>query len=139
MDLVARVSGYLRSVDFQDGTLVEAGQLLFVIEPEPYEQQLPLAKAAHLRAQSEYDRQEELIKQNATSAANVEKWLSERDQAAAQVELAKINLGYTRVTAPFSGRIGRRLVDPGNLVGPERQHQAGHPGSTRARSTSTST
>ena len=118
VDLVARVSGYLRSADFTEGSLVEAGQTLFVIEPEPYEQQLRLAKAAHLRAQSEYDRQQELIKQNATSAANVEKWLSERDQAAAQVEIARINLGYTRITAPFGGRIGRRLVDPGNLVGP---------------------
>ena len=118
VDLVARVSGYLRSADFVEGAFVQAGQLLFLIEPEPYEQQLLLAKAALLRAQSEYDRQMELIKENATSTANVEKWLSERDQAAAQVEIAKLNLGYTRVTAPFSGRIGRRFVDPGNLVGP---------------------
>ncbi len=118
VDLVARVTGYLQSVNFEEGTFVETGQLLFVIEPEPYEQQLNLAKAALLRAQSEYDRQLELIKQNATSAAAVERWLSERDQAAAQVEIAKLNLGYTHVTAPFSGRIGRRYVDPGNLVGP---------------------
>ena len=118
VDLVARVAGYLQSVNFEDGTLVEAGKLLFVIEPETYEQQLALAKAALLRAQSEYDRQVGLSQENATSAANVEKWLSERDQAKAQVELAKLNLGYTHVTAPFSGRIGRRLVDPGNLVGP---------------------
>lgn len=118
VDLVARVSGYLRSADFEDGAIVEAGQQLFLIEPEPYEQQLALAKAALLRAQSEYDRQVELLKENATSAATVERWLSERDQAAAQVEIAKLNLSYTRVTAPFKGRIGRRLVDPGNLVGP---------------------
>jgi RND family efflux transporter MFP subunit len=118
VDLVARVAGYLRSVNFQDGALVEAGQLLFLIEPETYEQQLALAQAALLRAQSEYDRQVGLSQENATSSANVEKWLSERDQAKAQVELAKLNLGYTRVTAPFSGRISRRLVDPGNLVGP---------------------
>ena len=58
-----------------------------------------------------------MIKQNATSTSNVEKWRSHADQAQAQVELAKINLGYTRVTAPFAGRIGQRLVDPGNLVG----------------------
>ncbi len=118
VDLVARVAGYLESVNFKDGGLVEEGQVLFVIEPEPYEQQLALARAALHRAQSEYDRQVGLMKENATSSANVEKWLSDRDQAAAQVELAKLNLSYTRVTAPFSGRIGRRLVDPGNLVGP---------------------
>jgi membrane fusion protein, multidrug efflux system len=117
VDLVARVPGYLQSVNFVDGTFVEAGQLLFVIEPAPYEEQLKLAEAALLQAQSEYDRQQDLVKQNATSVANVEKWQSERDQAAAQVALARINLGYTRVTAPFGGRMGRHLVDPGNMVG----------------------
>ena len=118
VDLVARVSGYLRSAPFEEGSLVTNNQLLFLIEPEPYEQQLTNAVAAHRRAQSEYDRQRELMKENATSLANVERWQSECDQTAAQLELAKINLGYTRVTAPFSGRIGRRFVDPGNLVGP---------------------
>ena len=118
VDLVARVTGYLESVKFQDGAMVKEGDLLFVIEPEPYRQQLALAEAALERAKSEYARQLSLIASNATSVANVEKWRSERDQAAAQVELAKINLSYTSVNAPFSGRIGRRLVDPGNLVGP---------------------
>ncbi len=117
-DLVARVAGYLESVNFHDGATVEEGQLLFVIEPESYKQQLALARAALMRAQSEYDRQLGLIKENATSAAQAERWLSERDQAAAQVELAKLNLGYTEVRAPFAGRLGRRLVDQGNLVGP---------------------
>jgi len=114
---MARVSGYLESVNFQDGAFVDKGQLLFVIEPPPYEQQVALNEAVLVQAQAEYDRQQELIKQNATSTSNVEKWRSSRDQAQAQVELAKINLGYTRVTAPFAGRIGQRLVDPGNLVG----------------------
>ena len=117
VDLMARVSGYLESVNFQDGAFVDKGQLLFVIEPPPYEQQVALNEAVLVQAQAEYDRQQELIKQNATSTSNVEKWRSSRDQAQAQVELAKINLGYTRVTAPFAGRIGQRLVDPGNLVG----------------------
>jgi RND family efflux transporter MFP subunit len=117
VDLVARISGYLESVNFQDGAFVEKGQLLFVIEPPPYEQQVALNEAVLVQAQAEYDRQQELIKQNATSTSNVEKWRSTRDQAQAQVELAKINLGYTHVTAPFAGRIGQRLVDPGNLVG----------------------
>lgn len=117
VDLVARVEGYLRSVNFKDGSLVKQGQLLFVIEPEPYEAKLASYQAQLLDAQSEYDRQLRMIKQNATSQANVDKWLSQRDQAAAAVTLAKINLGYTRVTAPFDGRIDRHLVDPGNLVG----------------------
>ena len=117
VQLVARVSGYLDSVNFTDGSFVDAGQLLFLIEPQQYEQQVALNEANLLQCQSEYDRQLELVKQQATSKANVEKWLSSRDQAKAQLELAKINLGYTRVTAPFAGRIGARQVDPGNLVG----------------------
>jgi len=117
VDLVARVPGYLQSVNFADGSYVKAGQLLFVIQPDTYEQQLKLNQAALLQAQSEYDRQQELVRQNATSKASVEKWQSERDQAEAEVALAKLNLGYTRVTAPFGGRIGRRLVDAGNMVG----------------------
>jgi RND family efflux transporter MFP subunit len=117
VQLVARVSGYLDSVNFTDGSFVDAGQLLFLIEPQQYEQQVALNEANLLQCQSEYDRQLELVKQQATSKSNVEKWLSSRDQAKAQLELAKINLGYTRVTAPFAGRIGARQVDPGNLVG----------------------
>jgi RND family efflux transporter MFP subunit len=117
VDLVARVEGYLRSVNFKDGSVVKAGQLLFVIEPEPYQAKLASYQAQLLDAQAEYDRQLRMIKENATSQANVDKWLSQRDQAAAAVTLAKINLGYTRVTAPFDGRIDRHLVDPGNLVG----------------------
>ena len=117
VDLMARVEGYLRSVDFKDGSVVKAGQLLFVIEPEPYQAKLASYQAQLLDAQAEYDRQLRMIKENATSQANVDKWLSQRDQAAAAVTLAKINLGYTRITAPFDGRIDRHLVDPGNLVG----------------------
>ena len=117
VDLMARVEGYLRSVNFKDGSVVKAGQLLFVIEPEPYQAKLASYQAQLLDAQAEYDRQLRMIKENATSQANVDKWLSQRDQAAAAVTLAKINLSYTRVTAPFDGRIDRHLVDPGNLVG----------------------
>jgi RND family efflux transporter MFP subunit len=117
VDLMARVEGYLRSVNFKDGSVVKAGQLLFVIEPEPYQAKLASYQAQLLDAQAEYDRQLRMIKENATSQASVDKWLSQRDQAAAAVTLAKINLGYTRVTAPFDGRIDRHLVDPGNLVG----------------------
>jgi membrane fusion protein, multidrug efflux system len=117
VDLVARVEGYLRSVNFTDGSVVKKGQLLFVIEPDPYEAKLASAQAELANAQSEYQRQLRMIKENATSQANVEKWRSQRDQNAASVALAKINLGYTRITAPFDGRIGRHLIDPGNVVG----------------------
>jgi RND family efflux transporter MFP subunit len=76
-----------------------------------------LNEAALVRAQAELDRQETMMKENATAQTTVENWVSQRDQAKAQLELAKINLGYTKVVAPFTGRIGARQVDPGNVVG----------------------
>ncbi len=117
VNLVARVPGYLESVHFADGAVVDAGQLLFVIEQPPYQAQVELNRAALVRAQAELDRQQAMMKENATAETTVENWVSQRDQAKAQLELAEINLGYTKVTAPFAGRIGARQVDPGNLVG----------------------
>jgi RND family efflux transporter MFP subunit len=117
VNLVARVPGYLESLHFKDGDVVQAGQLLFVIEQKPYEAQVRLNQAALVRAQAELDRQEAMMKENATARTTLESWVSQRDQAQAQLDLARINLGYTRVAAPFTGRIGARQVDPGNLVG----------------------
>jgi membrane fusion protein, multidrug efflux system len=131
VDLVARAEGYLRSVDFTDGSFVKKGDLLFVIEPEPYEAQVQLQEAIVAQQQAtlaqaseEYARQQRLIKQNATSQSQLESWQAQQgtaqaavDEANANLEIARINLGYTRIVAPFDGRIGRHLVDPGNLVG----------------------
>jgi membrane fusion protein, multidrug efflux system len=117
VDLVARIPGYLQSIRFKDGSFVDANQLLFVIEPEPYQQNVKIAQAQLLQAQSEYQRQQQMIQENATSEASVERWQSQRDQAQAQLDLAKLNFSYTHVTAPFAGRIGRHLVDVGNMVG----------------------
>jgi RND family efflux transporter MFP subunit len=117
VNLMARVAGFLESVDFKDGDVVKEGQVLFVIEQGPYVEQVKLNEAALVRAQSELDRQEAMMKENATARTTVENWVSQRDQAKAQLELAKINLGYTKVTAPFTGRVGARQVDPGNVVG----------------------
>jgi RND family efflux transporter MFP subunit len=131
VDLVARVEGYLESIDFTDGSFVKKGDLLFVIQPKPYEANVQLAQATVAQQQatltqatSEYERQQRLIKQNATSQSQVENWEAQRDAAQAAVdeananlELAQINLSYTRIVAPFDGRIGQHQVDPGNLVG----------------------
>lgn len=131
VDLVARVEGFLTSINFQDGDMVKKGQSLFVIEPQPYQAKVQLReanveqqKALLLRAEQEYARQLRLIKDNATAQSEVEKWRAERDAAKAaldesraNLELAKINLGYTQVVAPFDGRIERHLKDVGNLVG----------------------
>ena len=131
VELVARVEGYLDSVNFKDGAFVEKDKLLFVIEPEPYLQKLKeaeasieSAKAGLEYATSEYKRQQRMYRENATSLNSVEVWRSRQEQAEADVAKAKsqavnakINYSYTHVLSPFKGRIGRHLVDPGNLVG----------------------
>lgn len=130
-DLRARVEGFLASVHFNDGDVVKKGDLLFVIEPRPYEAKVRLSKAnvaaseaKLLRANQEHERQLRLLRENATAGSEVERWKAERDAAIANLdetranaELAELNLAYTRILAPFDGRIDRRLKDPGNLVG----------------------
>ena len=131
VQLRARVAGYLDKVLFQDGQLVKEGQLLFVIQQNTYRSNLEQAEGAVLQQQAqleyastEFDRYTKLLAQNAAGQTDVDNWRYQRDAAKANLvsaiaarELARLNLGYTEVRAPFSGRIDRRLVDPGNLVG----------------------
>jgi multidrug efflux system membrane fusion protein len=131
VDLVARVAGFLKEVRFADGADVTKGQLLFQIEPDQYEAQVTLAQAtvdqqqANLKsAEVDFDRKSTLQRQLAASQADYDKALATRDTARASVaeaqanlKIAQLNLSYTRIEAPFAGRIGRRLVDAGNLVG----------------------
>lgn len=131
INLVARVSGYLNAIEFTDGTFVKKGTKLFVIQPEPYWEQLKAAqatvaanKADYDYSKLEYERQQRMYKQNATSLNNVEKWLAKMESSQADLDKAKadevnaaINYSYTHISAPFDGRIGRHLVDAGNLVG----------------------
>lgn len=131
VELKARVEGFLTQIGFKDGDVVKKDATLFVIEPPPYVSKVKLseanvasAEARLLRATQEYKRQQQLIKQSATSQSEVEKWQAQRDaaqasleEARANLEIAKINLGYTVIKAPFAGRVDRHLVDIGNLVG----------------------
>ena len=131
VQLVARVAGYLEKVSFKDGQLVRKGQPLFLIQQDTYQQALQQAEGQVLqqRAQLEYAekqliRYSNLLQQNATSQENVDNWRYQRDTGQANLkvaeatrDLAKLNLSYTEVTAPFDGRIDRRLADPGSLVG----------------------
>ncbi len=131
VDLVARVEGYLQAIKFTDGSFVKKGQELFLIEPEPYleklreaESEVASQKASFNYASAEYARQQQMYKEDATSLNNVQKWSAQKDKSQADLNKAtanevnaKINYSYTRVLAPFDGRIGRHLIDPGNLVG----------------------
>jgi RND family efflux transporter MFP subunit len=131
VQLVARVAGYLEQVLFQDGQIVKKGQPLFVIQRNTYEDNLRRAEAAIAQyraqlqyAESQFARYSSLIRDNAIAQADLDNWSYQRDLAQAnlrsaesQRELAKLDLDYTLVTAPFDGRMDRRQVDPGNLVG----------------------
>ncbi len=126
----ARVMGYLKSIEFKDGANVKAGDLLFVIEPEPFEAALASAKAnvqkaeATLKlAEANIRRAEPLVERKAITEAEMDVMEANRATAAAEKAAAEaaerqaeLNLGYTQIRAPISGRIGRHLVDVGNLV-----------------------
>lgn len=117
VDLVARVAGTLERVHFKDGQAVKRGQLLFTIEQAPYRAQLRLNQAKLAQARSEYARQTQLLRENATAQASVDSALSSLQQAEANVQLAQINLGYTEIRAPFDGLMSPRNVDTGSYVG----------------------
>ena len=131
VEMRARVAGFLQSMEFTPGTRVEKGDLLFVIDPSEYqadldaaEAELGSAEATLKRAQTEFARAQKLFKQKAGAQTDVVKWRGERDvakaavaRAKAKVEKAGLDLSYTKVTAPITGRVSRNLVDLGNLVG----------------------
>jgi RND family efflux transporter MFP subunit len=130
IEVRARVSGYLNKVNFVEGSEVKKGEVLFEIDPRLFEAQLQRANAvlnqaqAHLRRlDQDLDRATSLLPRNAISREEYDKIAGDRSEAAAavsvaraSVETAKLNLAYTKVVAPISGRISRRLLDPGNLI-----------------------
>lgn len=121
VNLDARVPGYLTKILFDDGAYVKKDKLLFVIEQDQYQQQVNLTQAVYNEAKIEIARQKALLKENATSQAAVDKATSAFLQAEANLKLAKINLGYTEVRAPFDGLMGRHLIDVGNYLGASAQ------------------
>lgn len=129
----ARVEGYLEKIHFAEGAMVTQGMLLFTIDDQPYQArldeanaELALRKAELIQAQATKTRKENALRDGAVSEVDVidakaQLGKSEAGVAAAEaaVRVAQLNLSYTRVAAPISGRIGRSMVDAGNLVGAE--------------------
>ncbi len=126
----ARVTGYLQEVHFADGSLVEEGQVLFTIDQRQFRTALRQAQALIDVAQATYDFAEDQLERAAslitngniaqsTLDARREAFLSAQgalEQARASLELAELDLEYSQITAPISGRIDQAEVDPGNLV-----------------------
>jgi RND family efflux transporter MFP subunit len=130
VDIRARVSGYLDKVHFQDGSFVKAGDLLFTIDPRPYQNALEQAQSAvtssQVRlefAQSDLDRAEQLRR-----TGNIPDQLfdqrrqafltarAELDRAQAALRQAQLDVEFTQVRSPLSGRISRKFVSEGNLI-----------------------
>lgn len=130
VDVRPRVTGYLQSVEFRDGEMVRKGQRLFVIDPRPYQAALDAARGQAARAQAalvnareQLARGKTLVAAHAISQQAFELLEASERQAAADVVSAEatvrsaaLNLSFTAVTAPMSGRISDRRVAPGNLV-----------------------
>ena len=130
VDVRPRVTGYLQAIGFHDGDVVHKGQVLFTIDPRPYQAALDQARGQAARAQAtladarvELDRAQKLYAAHATSQQDLQTrqtavGTAQADVIAAQamVKTAALNLGFTRVTAPLTGRASDRKVAPGNLV-----------------------
>lgn len=130
VDVRARVSGYLQSTHFTEGRDVKQGDLLFVIDPRRYEAELARATAELNRARAAFElataeaaRAAKLLLTQAISIEESEVKAKSRVSteaalaaAQAQVDQARLDLEWTRVTAPISGRIGRKVVTEGNLI-----------------------
>jgi RND family efflux transporter MFP subunit len=131
VDLRARVEGFLEQVAFKEGCDVQAGDLLYVIEQAPYQAKVDADKASLAQAEAiltkaqQYLRRAQNVRSGGISATDLDNAVAEElrakaqlEQAAANLQIAQINLNYTSIKAPINGRIGRTAFTKGNLVGP---------------------
>jgi RND family efflux transporter MFP subunit len=130
VEVRARVTGYLDKVHFEEGADVKQGDLLFQIDPRPYEAELARAEAnivqsdGHLRRlDADFKRASSLYPKGAMGREDYDKIIGDRTEATGALgiakaarDLANLNLSFTQVKAPLTGRISRRYIDPGNLV-----------------------
>jgi RND family efflux transporter MFP subunit len=130
VDIRARVSGYLVKVNFKDGDIVKLNQLLYQIDPRPFEAALDQANGVLEKLQAEkklldiqVDRYRKLAAKGAASQQDVDQYFAQQAEnigaikaAEAQVEIAKLNLEFTRITAPVAGKLSRTKLTEGNLV-----------------------
>ncbi|QDV06674.1 Multidrug export protein AcrE precursor [Planctomycetes bacterium Poly30] len=130
VEIRARVAGYLLSRSFEEGTFIEAGQLLFEIDPRPFQNDLARAEAHRASAEATLERARlqvarytELTKKQSATEGDLEEWQRQEAVAAADVALARaekaaadLNVEYTRIVAPVSGMIGEAQKEEGSYV-----------------------
>jgi RND family efflux transporter MFP subunit len=130
VEIRARVNGYLQSIHFKNGATVKQGDLLFVVDPRPYQAELERAKAELALANARLERTgkdlaraQMLVRSRAVSEEEVDTRVSDQRQAQesvqaarAMVNAAQLNVEFTQIRAPISGRISRNLVSVGNLI-----------------------
>lgn len=130
VEIRPRVNGFLEVQAFEEGTLVEAGQLLYRIDPRPFEAEVAVAEARLVNAEARLERAtrqverfQEAAQARAASVSELDEWETERQVAQADVmlerarlEQAKLDLGYTSIDSPITGVIGESLVDVGSYV-----------------------
>jgi membrane fusion protein, multidrug efflux system len=130
VEVRAQVSGYLESIHFKDGQIVKKGDLLFIIDPRPYQAvldrataQVKQAEAGLALADANLKRTQELATKKVVASQDLDDQRSKQLEAAAslqvaqaEVNAAQLNLDFTRINAPISGRINRHLISEGNLI-----------------------
>lgn len=117
VEIRARVEGYLQTVNFDEGSFVKQGTLLYQIDPKPLQADLAEVQARLTKTRGDVERFEPLFKKQAVSRQELDNAVAARDAARAQVELASLNLGYATIRSPIDGVVGITNVKPGNLVG----------------------
>jgi len=116
VDLRSRVTGYLQEIRFTDGQFVEKGDVLFVIDPRPFEYALERAQAQHVLAEKEYKRARKLRNTQAISQEDLDRRQQELRAAEASLRDAELDVEYTEVRSPIDGKVSRDFINVGNLV-----------------------
>ncbi len=116
VDMRARVTGYLVEKKFKDGQLVNKGDVLFIVDPRPFEYKLQRAKAEYSLTKTEYERAKKLRDLRAVSEEELERRSQEQQIAKSALDEAELQKSFTQIIAPIAGKISDSFVDVGNMI-----------------------